>query len=611
MKKSKFIISLFLVSSLLSSYCLINENTYASTIKISLPKDGITITTPENIIKITSQGANENTTNATIEEPIINTTEEQTTTASAQTANLGLSYEPQFLDASRATDLYSSKVLQNTMCALTRPVFNGGSSEVTAQDGAEEITVSEDGLVWTFKLRDMKWSDGVPVRAQDYVYSILRTLDPNTASQYAFLLYPIKGAREYNESSPENAEINKENVGVVAKDDKTLEITLGSTCAYFIQTTYTKVFTPQRQDFVEKHGFDYGRDADKFLSCGPYTISEWKHNDEIVLKKNYDYWDEKNYPLEVVNLKIYSVINEEYTAFLAGKIDEINTVRDEDFEGIFNADPKIENNQVDIPSISYFLFNENKTTNSVMKNLKLRQAFSAAIDREEVINELYGTGLGKAAYNWIGDSFNLYPDLNYRSLAGMYPINTLKEKVGDPKATLIEGMEELGLGNDPSKLTLNYYMPSTSKELAEHFKGQLEETLGCNINVNLSDWFQYIESVYAYEHDIAAQSWTADYNDPMTMLDMFRTGTEQSGTGMANAKYDALIMEANSLPVENNMDRIKLLAEAENILLIDECAVAPWAHRQNNEFKYTYLKNYQPSVFGALNLRGVYIDKSK
>ncbi len=543
-----------------------------------------------------------------------NTTTAQTenTTAAAPTAgtdgvNLLLSAEPKTLDASKATDLYSSQILSNVMVTLTKPVYESESAtaEVAKEDGAEKIDVSEDGLVWTFHLRqNIKWSDGQPVKAQDYVYSIQRTLDPNTASQYAYLLYPVKGAQEMFEAKLPLEEA-KQNLGVVAKDDNTLEITLKAPCAYYKQTTYFKVYAPMRQDFIEKCGETYGADADKLLYCGPYSIAEWKHKDTVTLQKNPEYWDAASYPLEKINFRIIEDTDTSYSELEAGGIAQMNYIRSPEWDAKFKERTDMTNLKAEEPSNTYLLFNEDARYNSVMKNLKLRQAVSAALNREEACQELYGGIAASPAYDWVGTVFNLEPNLNYRQIAGESPIKKLQAQVTDPKATLIEGMKELGLGEDPSALELKYYQSSASKAFAEYFQAQLQEALGCKITLDLSEWAQYQEKVNRYEHDIAAQSWSADYNDPMTMFDMFLANTEQSGTGMANAKFDELVQKAGSLPAEQNEERIKLFAEAENILLVDECAVAPWAHRTKNAYYYNYLKGYKPHTFGSFNLMGL------
>ncbi len=591
MKKSKLFMTLFLAGSLMSTSLTGCGNGTAN--------NGDTTAAPAG--SDTTAQASGDTTAAS------DTTAEAKT--GGQTANLLMDAEPGSLDASKSTDLYCSMVLQNTMVALTKPVFENGV-EVPREDGAEKIEVSEDGLVWTFHLRDMKWADGEPLKAQDYVYGLMRTLDPNTASQYAFLLDPIKGAHEYNTADPGDAaafEEAKKNVAIVAKDDKTLEITLKGPCAYFKQTTYFKIFMPQRQDFVEKQGTTYGADADKLLCCGPYILKEWKHNDTMVLEKNNDYWDAASYPLETVNLRIIKDTETAYAEFEAGNVDAIGGVSKPEWYDKFKDRDDLTNIKKARADVVYMGFNESAEHNSIMKNLKLRQAVSAALNREEAVQELYGGLTGTPAYDWCHDAFNLEPNLNYRTVAGTPPIKTLQEKVPDPKAHLIEGMKELGLGEDPSQLEIKVYTSSGNNAFPEYFQANLQEVLGCKIALDISDWAQFLTKRDNYEHDVSMQAWSADYNDPMTMFDLFKTGTGQSGTGMANAQYDDLVNQAGALPAEKNEERIKLFSQAENILLIDECAVSPWAHRQRNGFRYNYLENYEPSIFGALNLRGLSI----
>ncbi|MCL2320706.1 MAG: peptide ABC transporter substrate-binding protein [Oscillospiraceae bacterium] len=591
MKKGKFLMALFLAGTLTLSLTSCGNSAGNTT--------GTTTAAPT-----TTSAAGETTTAAP------NTT--AAPAASAQTISI-LSTEPKTLDGVLATDVYAANVNTNILTGLTRLTVDSKGVETPTEDGAEKIDVSADGLVWTFHLRQsVKWTDGVTVKAQDYFYTLMRALDPNTASQYAFLAYPIKGAEEYNTCDPKDTaklDAAKANVGVKVIDDSTLEITLKGPCAYFRQILNNALFEPQRQDFVEKCGATFGADADKVLACGPYKVKSWTHNDNLVLEKNPDYWDAASYPLQTVTLRAISDMNTYLAEFEAGGLDYLTSVNKPEWYTKFQARTDMTNVKSKLADVSYLLFNEDAKHNSIMKNLKIRQAVSAAINREEAVQELYGGLTAVPAYDWCSSSFNLEPNLNFRTIAGPEPVKTLKDKITDPKATLIEGMQELGLGTDPSQLEIKYYTSSGANQFPEYFQANLQDVLGCKITLDISEWAQFQAKVSSYEHDIAAQAWNPDYNDPMTMFDLFMTGTEQSGTGMANAAYDDLIKQAGSLPAEQNEQRIKLFSQAENILLVDECAVAPWAHRQRNGFIYNYVKGYQPVVFGSLNLRGLSIQK--
>ncbi|HCQ90757.1 MAG TPA: peptide ABC transporter substrate-binding protein, partial [Clostridium sp.] len=173
-----------------------------------------------------------------------------------QYLNVVLRSEPKSLDPSKSADGYTSEVLTNVMESLTRVETDENGKRVINPGAAESWKQSDDGKTWTFKLRDMKWSDGQPVTAEQFVYGIRRTLDPKTASQYAFLLEPIKNAQTFNKDK--DGKFNVEELGVKAIDEKTIEFTLERPCSYFLDLTYFRVMEPQRQDIIEKHGDKYG-----------------------------------------------------------------------------------------------------------------------------------------------------------------------------------------------------------------------------------------------------------------------------------------------------------------------------------------------------------------
>jgi len=198
-----------------------------------------------------------------------------------QYLNMLLKAEPKTLDQSKSSDLYSSQILANCQEALTRIVQDENGADKIEAGIAESWEKSDDGLTWTFKLRDAKWSDGEAVTAEQFVYGITRTLSPDTASPYAFLLYPIANAVEFN-----GGNAKAEELGVKAIDEKTVEFKLKSPCAFFLDLTYFKVMQPQREDILATHGEKYGSEANTMLFTGPYTITEWVHNNKVEFAKN-------------------------------------------------------------------------------------------------------------------------------------------------------------------------------------------------------------------------------------------------------------------------------------------------------------------------------------
>ena len=218
---------------------------------------------------------------------------------SEQVVNTYLEAEPTTLDPSRRSDQYSSDILMNVMEGLIRVEERDGKYTVVPGD-AEKWESNDEGTVWTFHLgEDRKWSDGEPVTADQYVYSLQRSADPDTGCPNSYFVSPI-----LNYDKISTGEASVEDLGVKAIDEHTLEITLAAPMASFLESTDASIFYPQRKDLVEKYGDQYGTDLDKFVYNGPFTLTEWVHNSSLKLEKNDNYWDAKNVDLETVNYQI-------------------------------------------------------------------------------------------------------------------------------------------------------------------------------------------------------------------------------------------------------------------------------------------------------------------
>ncbi|TCS86655.1 extracellular solute-binding protein (family 5), partial [Keratinibaculum paraultunense] len=215
--------------------------------------------------------------------------------------------EPQAIDPSTSNDIYSGDILNEITEGLGRLETGEDGGDIIVPAGAEDWDVSDDGLVWTFHLRDYEWEDGEPVTAHDFEYGIKRNINPETAAVFAYLLYPIKNAEACN-----SGEKDLDELGVKALDDKTLEITLEKPCAYFDKFLPHRIMYPQRKDLVEQWGDKVGSEAEYTISCGPFKLTEWTHKSELVLEKNENYWDADNVKLEKIT---YKVIEDPSTAY--------------------------------------------------------------------------------------------------------------------------------------------------------------------------------------------------------------------------------------------------------------------------------------------------------
>ena len=230
--------------------------------------------------------------------------------------NLTLAGDIPTLDVSKASDMDSFYMITNTMEGLTRVDAKGVATPAMAESWEQ----SEDGKTWTFKIRkDAKWSNGDPVTAKDFEYSWKRTLNPETASQYGYVMYDIEGASDYNNGKVDNAD----NVGVKALDDNTLQVKLNRRVNYFDQLMSFCVFFPQNQKFVEAQPDKIGTTAENTVYNGPFTMSTWKMDDLCVLSKNDNYWDKDTVKLNKVNLKVVKDTNAAINLYETGGIDVV------------------------------------------------------------------------------------------------------------------------------------------------------------------------------------------------------------------------------------------------------------------------------------------------
>ncbi|MCT8977305.1 peptide ABC transporter substrate-binding protein [Clostridium sp. CX1] len=522
----------------------------------------------------------------------------------SQYLNMALYEDPKTLDQSKAVDISSCQVLADVNEALTRVEKNKDGIDETKPAGAERWDISSDGLKWVFYIRDNYWSDGKKVTAKDYEYGIKRTLDPKTQSENAFLLYPIKGAKSYNEGG-KGKKVPSSTVGVKALDEKKLEITLEAPNAYFLNLTSLNIMQPQRKDIVDINGEKYGLEASTMVFCGPFLIKEWNHNDKVELVKNEDYWDGKSVKLEKITMQI--VKSEDYSLdeLANGSID-IAKVTKSQWKDKLNKTGKFDNIKAPKPTINYELFNQK---DKLFSNIKVRKAFSSAIDREEISRKLWNE-VYSPAYGWVPPSLKIGNDI-FRQKANEEPVKILKEDIKDPRALLIEGLRELGLGKEPEKITVRYLQPGidgAQKEMAEFFQQMYNKKLGINVKIEYVQWEDFQKKVAAGDYQIASMVWSADYNDPMSMFEPWVKGTNIISTGWSNSKYDTLVKEASSLGNDKNEERFKYFREAEDILLLEDVVMAPTIYKNKQLYKQKYIKGLMFPLFGPeVELKYAYI----
>ncbi len=448
---------------------------------------------------------------------------------------------------------------------------------------AESWEISPDGLIYTFHLRDAKWSDGVSVKAQDFEYAIRRLEDPKVASPYAFAADYIVKAKEFNQG-----QATAEEMGVKALDDKTLEIKITTPTNYFLEYLDQPNFYPVRQDIIEKYGTDYASDFDKMVYNGPFTLKEWKHEESMTMVKNPDYWDKDNVKLEEIDQLIIPDRDTQLSMFESGSVDFVqipSTVvpkyKDEGKCTLYMDG-----------SDDWIQINVSDTNKPWLGNKNFRLALNYAIDRTDIMatttkGVYYPAGrLVLPIVKGVNDYFTKE-----------YPINEFPLKADPAKAKeyLQKAMDELKI-SDPSQISVTYLCQDdqNTKLLAEAIQDNITRNLGIKFEIQNVTFKQRLDLQTKHQFEMSYSGWGPDYNDPMTYLELFQTGNGQNGGNYSNKEFDELIEKAR---IETDASkRFEYLKSAEQIL-IDDAAFVPLQFRQRAWSSIPNLKGlYTPFV---------------
>lgn len=495
--------------------------------------------------------------------------------------------EPASLDAGKSSDIYAHSVMVDIYEPLCRLENGEDGVNVLKEAGAESWTSNEDGTVWTFTIRDNTWSDGVPVTAKDYEYGIKRTADPATGSPNSFFLSPLKNA-----DAVMKGEMPVDELGVRSIDDKTLEITLEHPTPWFLSLTYQKAMMPQRQDIVEKYGETYGAEANTLVCNGPFLITTWTHNSEILLEKNPNYWDAENVKLQRINYKILTDENALLNSLDNGSIDAAGVTKQE-WKERFNARDDLSYVTYPKPQLVFNFFN---VDDPIMGNANIRKAIALGLDLDE-FNEVVYKGVNIPAYGWVPPGVDMGDLGPYRDLAEE-PMKKLAADNPDPKALLLKGMEELGLGDDPSTLPISLSIGGTDqwyRTFGEYMQQALKASLGINLEIQMYEWPSFMASVESGDYQIGNMSWMMDYNEPMGMLELMKSTSTSIKTNWVNEEYDKLIDQA-TLELDD-AKRLELYKQAENILLYEDCVIAPSVYTQVSTYRYKFVKGIPTDSF--------------
>jgi oligopeptide transport system substrate-binding protein len=491
------------------------------------------------------------------------------------TFRMNLGTEPPTLDWNLATDSASFDVIANIMEGLTE--YDRELKPVPALASSWQV----QGKKIIFKLRDdVLWSDGRRVRASDFEYSWKRLLNPATAAEYAYFLYDIEGAQEYNTGMTKDPD----SVGVKALDETTLEVRLKHPVPYFPSITTFMVTFPMRKDLVEKYSSKW-TDPENLVTNGPFRIASWKHEDELVLVANERYFGTKPKLKKVMLL----IINEASTAlslYERGDLDMADgrSIPASDIPRLrsrpdYHSMPVLRNN--------YYGFNISKPP---FDDLRVRKAFAKAIPREIIPRVLKGGEIPTTS--WVPPG-----------MMGYEPGIGLKF---DPEGAR-RLLAEAGYpgGKDFPAVTAYYNTDENNRLVAETLQALWKENLNVGVELANMEWKVFLKMLNTDPPQLYRLGWAADYPDPDNFLNLFTSTSGNNHTGWADGNYDQIIAQAAR--ANNPEARQALYRRAQELLLEEAVAIVPLYITSRSILIRPHVKGFWQNRMAILRLKDISI----
>lgn len=495
-----------------------------------------------------------NTTNNEAETTDATTTDSATdTTADTSTGEKVFRYsikdEPPTLDPQMLNSMYGASLDFHLFEGLMRN--NNGDLEPAC---AETYEMSEDGLTYTFHLRDgLKWSDGSDLTAKDFEYGIKRLVDPSAASPASYMGTILKNA-----SKIMAGELSIDELGVKAIDDATIEITLENPAGYFLGVLSTGGYYPCKQELVEQYGKDFAADADKNVYNGPFLLSDWQHQGMLTMEKNPNYRDQSVAKLNKVEISVVKDSNTALGLFESGDLDYVNVPTSmaalyPDTQDYYTG------------GVEYLQINVSNEDNPILGNKDFRNALSAAIDREEYV-ALATNNVSEATLRYV------LPKVNgaSKTYGEEYPLEVFSKNsdVEAAKDYLDKAMKECNIAQPSDiKVVFNVADADTSRKSAEVIQEQLQKNLGITIEINQVPYKQLYELHSKHDYEMMFTGWVPDYSDPFSYLEFFETGNGYNNSVYSSEEYDKYIETAKTST--DPKARMDALFEAEQILCSD------------------------------------------
>lgn len=494
-----------------------------------------------------------------------------------------LEAEPASLDPGMTTSLTEANVQAQLFEGLTRLDADNKPQPALA----ERWEISDDARTYIFYLRDgITWSDGSPITAQDFVYSLLRVVDPEVASPNAYMLFDIEGAEDFSKKK-----ITADQVGIKALDDRTLQIRLRHPTAYFLNLTAFHCFYPVPRQYVEAKPDTWAANAAGFVGCGPFLLKKWVHSSEILLEKNPDYWDKAHVRSEALDFPISESQSTRLTLVESGQANIMVEPPPQDQErlekmGLYQVAPFL--------GTYYYVFNTEKEP---FNDQRVRKAFALAVEREDLVRNIV-RGHKEAAYAWVPPGLkNPATGNDFRHEGG--PLQ--EENAAEARRLL----QAAGYGPERQpEVTILFNTNEMHKAVAEAVQAMWKQNLGVDVSLTNQEAKVYLASRTEGSFQVARASWVADYADPMTFLDVF--ADEENDAQYHNEAYNQLVRLAKA---EKDLGRrMQYMHDAEQILF-DDYVLIPLYYTTQPYVVQPYVKGFHWSPLGLIDLKEAYIEK--
>jgi oligopeptide transport system substrate-binding protein len=493
----------------------------------------------------------------------------------------GLGAEIPDMDPTTTTDLNSFRLITNIMEGLYR--IDENEEPQPAQAGGVEV--SDDELTYTFTLREgIKWSNGDPVTSRDFKYAWLRAMDPETAAPYSYIVAPyIKGGAEFNAGDG-----GAEDVAIETPDSRTLRVTLVNPTPFFLGLTAFQTYYPQREEFVEQQGDEYAQSADALLYNGPFTMTQFDPASGATLVKNEDYWDKDNVAVQRVECKVVKEVATAVNLYEGGELDVVSSITSE-YVDQYEDTPAF----LTVVQFVTWWFAMN-FEDEVFQNENIRRAIQASIDGDAVAEKILNNG-SVGAQGVVPPGMAGPGDETFREAVGPAVPEHDPERA---RELWQRGVEELG--QEPA-LTYLSQDNSIGRDIATFLQAELEKNLGASVEVNVQPFDRFIDLMNNREYQITLYGWIADYNDPMSFLDLWLSDSPLNYSNFQNERYDGLINEAKVEPDEQV--RMENLIEAERLLIEEQAAIAPVHHEGAALLVRPSIKNWVQHPTGTIEFK--------